>query len=189
LKLLLDAYPECTDRTDKQKRTPSELLKVMLGEKTSNDAYKMFLHCVCSRDFCNAGSVDNLEKLVRLLLDACPGCIDETDEESMIPLHRACANADSEEVLKCLVHLLVYNVAVVPQQEIGNANATDTYGRTPLHILFNRTVPEAQDASGKQCSDVIEFIFSSGVVEYLVDKGADVYVKDEAVRRSTFLLS
>lgn len=183
LKLLLDAYPECLTKLDENKKTPSQLLKIRMTKNSTSNSKISLLHYACSREFCNQGTVKALETFIRLLVEGCPDSVNEKDDMGMIPLHCACARADSAEVLKCMVPLLVCDFTVSSEQRNCNVNAQDSCGRTPLHILMNRTVPECQDSSGRPGTDVVSFIVSSGIVEYLVGLGADVYAKDEAVRK------
>jgi hypothetical protein len=91
----------------------------------------------------------------------------------MTPLHYACACARTEEVLHCLVTLLVED------EREPSINAKDKYGRTPLCILMKRTDPTSLDVNKEKISEAVDFIASSEVVDCLVKKGADIYLEDE----------
>mmetsp|Transcript_7558 Transcript_7558/g.10973 ORF Transcript_7558/g.10973 Transcript_7558/m.10973 type:complete len:398 (+) Transcript_7558:103-1296(+) len=180
LKLLLDAYPECVSKRDMKENTPSQLLKESRAaeETDENRNTTLLLHRACFKEFCNEGPVSHLQKILKLLIEAYPRGIEEPDEHGMIPLHHACANADSKEVLECLVHTLA--------GENSNVQKKDKLGRTSLHFFLQRA--EVRNAANRieqiqqdrKLSTEVALLVKSGVIEYLVARGAESYVKDDA---------
>lgn len=132
-----------------------------------NKNHMMFLHRVCT-DFCNEGSVVNLEKFVTFIISAYPEGKKQRDGKGRIPLHYACAYANSSGVLKCLVTLLSRDLT----NEVINTKDDD--GATPLCILIRRTDPKIRDKSGKNSSEIVDFIVRSEAVKILVEKGAEI---------------
>jgi hypothetical protein len=109
-----------------------------------------------------------LEKFVTFIVNAYPEGKKQRDGKGRIPLHHACAYANSSEVLKCLVTLFSRDLA----HEV--INIKDDNGATPLCILIRRTDPKIRDKSGKKCSEIVEFIVRSEAVKILVEKGAEI---------------
>jgi ankyrin repeat protein len=174
LKLLLDAYPECIAKVDDYGKTPSQLLEEsgVAAQPDENDNDRLLLHSVCS-DFSNEESTINLAIFLKLIITAYPKGKNILDRDHMTPLHHACACANSVEALRCLVTILVED------EREPSINAKDKYGRTPLCILMKRTDPTTLDISSRNCSEIVDSIVSSKVVEYLVKRGANIYFADK----------
>jgi len=171
LKLLLDAYPDCSLKMDDYGKTPSQLLEDS-GVAAQRDMNEMLLlHHVCS-DFCNEDPSYNLKLFFKLILDAYPKGKNVFDKDNMSPLHHACARANSEEAL----HLLV--TSLVTSDCEPSINAKDRFGRTPLCILMSRTDPAQVHLNTKSLAEIVEVIVSSKVIEHLVNMGANIYLGD-----------
>ena len=123
---------------------------------------------------------------MKLLIDANSGGIYIKDGSGRIPLHHACANANSKGVLNTLVRLLVKWLLL--EKKLSYINTRDNDQGTPLYILTKRTDPSSNDNSIDKWSDADEFIVQSEVVKYLVENKADIFamVKEgEQVRETT----
>jgi len=167
LKLLLDACPENTDKRDDNGKTPADLLKESgRAEQPDRNHHMLLLHCACSADFCNEGPTKHLEKFLHLIIDAYPDGRTARDKKGMTPLHHACVNANSKEVLKLLVSLLVVE---------ENINMKGKKGRTALHFLLERL------NGTSNFNSVVNLLLDSGVVECLIERGADANAEDVEV--------
>jgi len=117
------------------------------------------IHLVCK-------FVDPPLDIVEALIACDPETVRWPDANGWLPLHHACANNASAQVLRCLV-------SAFP----AGKTAQDTRDRTPLHFVFFRTdaaTEEGAEDKGEDSGDDDAFVGSSSPARTGVDSMADI---------------